>query len=119
MNVRKLRAASRTSGPATVYDLNPDGTIREVRTRPARSPYKPGVLTREESLFILMQTGHWPETLSAEIRCGVQANDYDLSMTYGPDRVTSLALRDAGILDGPREEAPGGRPASPILPTVD
>jgi hypothetical protein len=118
MNVTKLRAASRTSGPATVYDLNPDGTIKEVRTRKARSPHKPGVLTREESLFILMHTGQWPETLSAEIRCGVQANDYDLSRTYGPDRVTSLALRSSGILDGPRDDAAGGSPASPLVDTA-
>lgn len=103
MNVRKLLAASRSSGPATVYELNPDGTIREIRTRPPRSPHKPGILTREESVFILMTTGNWPETLSAEAHCGMQANDYDLSKSYGPDRVTSLAMRESGILDGPRE----------------
>lgn len=115
MNVRKLRAASRTSGPATVYELNPDGTIREVRARPARSPYKPGVLTREEYLFILVATGNWPETLSAEIRCGVQPNDYDLSRTYGPDRDTRRALATTGILDGPREEMTNPPTNNPLL----
>lgn len=106
MNVRKLIAGSRTSGPATVYEFNPDGTIREIRTRPARSPYRPGVLSHEESVFILVTTGNWPETLSAEARCGMQANDYDLSKSYGPDLETREQLTGSGILDGPTNEEP-------------
>ncbi len=93
-SVRKLFAKSRQSGPATVYTFNDDGTIAEVRTRPARSPFERGTLTREESLCLLMQTGEWPETLAAEADCGMQPNDYgDFGPRFAPQHPVAFETR--------------------------
>lgn len=103
MSIRKLLAESRRSGPAKVYALDPDGTILAVTERPARGPFKPGRLTREESLFLLTRTGRWPETFPAAAYCGCQPNDWDLSVELDT-RPDSLALRSAlrasGIMTG-------------------
>lgn len=104
MSIRKLLAESRRSGDATVYDMEADGvTIKAVRTRPARGPFKAGRLTREEAVFLLTQTGVYPETLAAEAYCGMQPNDWDLA-SETDKRDDSFALRNAlkgsGILSG-------------------
>jgi hypothetical protein len=95
MSIRKLLAESRQSGPATKYELDPNGTILSKTERPARSVYRAGRLTQEERLCLLTQTGEWPEDHPAEANIGVQANDnHGYSESGGPD------LRDAGIMSG-------------------
>lgn len=104
MSIRKLLAASRQSGPATVYEMEKDGvTIKSVTTRPARGPFTPGRLTKEESVLILISTGAWPETYPAAAWIGVQATDWDV----GNDARLSKAehglvhdLRASGIMSG-------------------
>lgn len=103
MSIRKLLAESRRSGPATVYDLNPDGTIAAIRTRAARGPFTPGRLTKEESVLILISTGAWPETYPAVAWVGVQATDYDVGNDARLSKVEQSIVHDlrrSGIMAG-------------------
>jgi hypothetical protein len=71
-----LLAESRRSKDAVKYELGEDGTILSKTIRPARGPYTPGRLTREEMLCILIQTGEVPEIFPAAAYVGVQATDH-------------------------------------------
>ncbi len=96
MSIRKLLAASRQSGPATVYELDAAGIITKVTVRPARPAEKMGRLKPEERLHLLMENGEWPDDLPAEAWVGVQAND-----NHGYDRNALVAdLRATGIMSG-------------------
>lgn len=97
-----LLAASRASGPATVYDLDADGIIVSVRTRLARPPWKAGRLTDDQRLALLTQNGDWPEDIPAEAGIGIQNADnrYETRGDIRDQISMAMEMRRSGIMSG-------------------
>jgi hypothetical protein len=60
-------------------------------------------LSKEESLFILIETGAWPETYPAVAWVGMQAADYDVGSDARLSKVEQSMVHDlraSGIMSG-------------------
>lgn len=95
--MRGILAASRASGPATQYDLNPDGTIAQVTTRPARPPWQASRLTEEQRVRCLTKDGNWPADFPPAATIGLQPADND--PTGGWLRSLRVGLEDGEQVD--------------------